>query len=1138
MKKYCLKLYATLLILISFSSYSQCHYTIDMQDSFGDGWNGASVDVSVNGISSSSFSFSTGYSSSDSIETLNGDVLSFSFTSGNWDTEIDFQIYDPSGIQIYSSQPFNNNSGNDGSLFSDTSNANCFPQFVNVTFQLDMNNNTNIFTTPEINGTWNSYCGDCDPMSDLNGDNIWEKTVSLYTGYYEFIFSADSLTIEETIDPNGSCSNGSFFSTKRFLFVGSQDITLPAVCWESCSGCNGFPQPPSGISCITGSAGLVFTDDCETQGGWTGDFGTGNGIWQVNNGYSATNGTGPYGAHSGTNYFYFESSTWGGGGLSQFDTASIVSPAIDLTSSSNDAELTFWTHGRGASMGMLDVGVSNQATGPFTDLYTQFGETHNGINDLYTQIGINLSSYIGQIVYVRFKFSRDQSFNQGQYSDLAIDLVEVTSCQTCPTPSLLSTSNITPTSGQLTWTPSGSETQWMIYYNGDSLLTDSIPTTIGGLAPNSNYNCYITAVCSATENSVSSPLTSFTTACSYNVAPTLENFDLGFPACWSQDGNDDFDWTLNSGPPPTLANGFPTGPSDDITGGGNYIYTEASNPRDPGDIAIIYSELIDISSISNPEINFYSHMYGADMGTMDIELIEGNNSTNIFSLSGDQGDQWVQHSVPFTAISNIIQFKVIGTRGSGWSSDMAIDNFRVQQTVTSDLELLSDLSSSSCSFSTQEQISIKIVNNAPGVQNNFDVSYSVNNGGPVIETFTSNINFEDTIVYNFNTPADLSMDGLYNFQYECILSTDQVPSNNIFSNSIENFVSPQPPATINDTICYGDSSILQASSNDGLINWYTDSLGFNSISNTAVNPSLTTTYFAQGQSSEYYTDDFENYPTGSLIAQLSNYWTTLSGAGGGPDDAFISGAQMSSGMNSIYLNDINDDNLFLLLNEDVNEGVVEILFDVRVETSSSISILNSTVPSSVEIFNLKLNSGVLEFDIGPTVLTSSCPNNNNWFELKLVGDLNSSIWNIYINNSFVFGSYIAGANQLGSVNFNTNTGDAYYIDDVEWYIISDDDCKSDFSPLTVFVENCSNLNELKLDENINIYPNPSIDIFNFYSESNIESLKIFNSQGKVIYYKNIDDSSGKIDLSYFKKGIYFIEFSNLVSSKFKKIILN
>ena len=200
--------------------------------------------------------------------------------------------------------------------------------------------------------------------------------------------------------------------------------------------------------------------------------------------------------------------------------------------------------------------------------------------------------------------------------------------------------------------------------------------------------------------------------------------------------------------------------------------------------------------------------------------------------------------------------------------------------------------------------------------------------------------------------------------------------------------------------------------------------------------------------------------------------------------------------------------------------------------------MNSTIPSSNEIFNIKLNSGVLEFDIGPTVLTSSCPNNNNWFELKLVGDLNSSIWNIYIDNSFVFGSYIAGANQVGSVNFTTNTGDAYYIDDIEWYIISDDDCKSDFSPLTVFVENCSDLKEFKLVESIDIYPNPSNDIFNFYSESNIESIKVFDNQGKVIYLKTIRNIYGQIDLSNFKKGIYFIEFSTLNNPQFKKVLLN
>ena len=37
------------LLFISLTASSQCTYIIDMQDSFGDGWNNASIDVTVNG---------------------------------------------------------------------------------------------------------------------------------------------------------------------------------------------------------------------------------------------------------------------------------------------------------------------------------------------------------------------------------------------------------------------------------------------------------------------------------------------------------------------------------------------------------------------------------------------------------------------------------------------------------------------------------------------------------------------------------------------------------------------------------------------------------------------------------------------------------------------------------------------------------------------------------------------------------------------------------------------------------------------------------------------------------------------------------------------------------------------------------
>ena len=75
------------------------------------------VDVNVNGIPSASFGFTNG-NSTDSLFTLNGDIVEFNFVSGNWDTEITFQIYDPSGMQILNIGPFANNNGNDGFLLT------------------------------------------------------------------------------------------------------------------------------------------------------------------------------------------------------------------------------------------------------------------------------------------------------------------------------------------------------------------------------------------------------------------------------------------------------------------------------------------------------------------------------------------------------------------------------------------------------------------------------------------------------------------------------------------------------------------------------------------------------------------------------------------------------------------------------------------------------------------------------------------------------------------------------------------------------------------------------------------------------------------------------------------------------------
>ena len=42
---------------------------------------------------------------------------------------------------------------------------------------------------PEVNGTFNGWCGNCNSMTDANGDGVWETTILLAEGPYEYKFS-------------------------------------------------------------------------------------------------------------------------------------------------------------------------------------------------------------------------------------------------------------------------------------------------------------------------------------------------------------------------------------------------------------------------------------------------------------------------------------------------------------------------------------------------------------------------------------------------------------------------------------------------------------------------------------------------------------------------------------------------------------------------------------------------------------------------------------------------------------------------------------------------------------------------------------------------------------------------------------
>lgn len=95
-------------LLLSIQATAQCSYTLTLLDSYGDGWNGNSIDVMV-GSTTSTYSFSSGSVATFSITAAAGDSLSFEWQGGgNYQDECTFNIANTTTGGILYSSPAGN----------------------------------------------------------------------------------------------------------------------------------------------------------------------------------------------------------------------------------------------------------------------------------------------------------------------------------------------------------------------------------------------------------------------------------------------------------------------------------------------------------------------------------------------------------------------------------------------------------------------------------------------------------------------------------------------------------------------------------------------------------------------------------------------------------------------------------------------------------------------------------------------------------------------------------------------------------------------------------------------------------------------------------------------------------------------
>lgn len=156
--------------------------------------------------------------------------------------------------------------------------------------------------------------------------------------------------------------------------------------------------------------------------------------------------------------------------------------------------------------------------------------------------------------------------------------------------------------------------------------------------------------------------------------PYTESFETDFGG-WEQVTTDDFDWTRNSGG----TTSWNTGPSA-AADGSFYAYTESSWPNYPGKISILTSPCFDLTSQSDPTLSFQYHMYGAEMGKLELEVTDDNGLTwaSLWAEKNDQGNEWFTATVDLSAYEgSVIQLRYYGTTSISYTSDMAIDNIKI-----------------------------------------------------------------------------------------------------------------------------------------------------------------------------------------------------------------------------------------------------------------------------------------------------------------------------------------------------------------------------------------------------------------------------------------------------------------------------
>ena len=470
-----------------------CILTIVGQDSYGDGWNGGSLNIVQGGSTVSTFTFSTGATATTSVAVAGSMPVSFVWNTGSYDSEVSFTVYNAGNVVLYSAS-----SPSAGTLF--TLNSPCSNCFAPSGMQVDSLSSD--FARVVWGGTATSYGIIWGESADvLNNSGTETTTTNTYFEMSNLTSGTGYTVLAWTI-----CDDNETSDTVMFVFATTGDAISEYpystgfevgqdISWSFVN--DGTNQWFIGSAAHnTGANGLYISNDNGTTNSYS-TSGT-----QFSYAYRAFTVTdaGQYAfsfdwkAYGEDSYDYLRA--WIAPSSFQFSAGQLPDGG---TSSSNYTTTT--------PAGWIDLGGKMNL--------------QNSWQTTVAMPNLSAGSY-----YLVFMWANDGSV--GTQPPAAIDNIVITAL-TCPSPVNLVSAYSSTDSVILTWQPGGNETQWEVSYDSTSVVVTDTFYVADQLSANTPYTFSVRAICGDSD-------TSFAVSCNVRTEcgfitslPFTEGFE-GLPA--------------------------------------------------------------------------------------------------------------------------------------------------------------------------------------------------------------------------------------------------------------------------------------------------------------------------------------------------------------------------------------------------------------------------------------------------------------------------------------------------------------------------------------------------------------------------------------------------------------------------------